>query len=407
MTTNYPQITTNAPATPAVPYLGNASFEDRMAFLKAAAKGEGFTLPSTIVPEGTTLIPYGEERQRALRAEIADLPDFTTAMNVVRAQSEQRRPVDIQARPSDLRMSPLGGLVTPLERTSLGMSYTDTGFAHLTQFIKPAHVRQGFASTLLALTPSARAVAYNDFAGRTESSPALIRIINVGNNRVVRAAASEQYTTVDDLDIVNAIESVIPAGAKARIIQTWDRTDLEIIWPALERQLKVGDIAKIVVHISNSETKAGSVRIMPKLLRVLCLNFTTAYADGLATDISIRHIGEAKAKFVAGFADALKAVEPFVQAFGDAYNVALPAQLSRGELAERLAKKYPSVTSDRLLADAVAMWDADGEKSAGDTLAGFVHALTRASQKLTMEKASAVEAVAGKLIVTGWEGLGL
>lgn len=87
----------------------------------------------------------------------------------------------------------------------------------------------------------------------------------------------------------------------------------------MSRQIKVGDIALIGLQVSNSQTKQGAIRIVPKVLRVLCLNFTTAWGEGADQEVSVIHMGEARRKFAEAMRNALAVVEPFVIAFGDAY----------------------------------------------------------------------------------------
>lgn len=54
---------------------------------------------------------------------------------------------------------------------------------------------------------------------------------------------------------------------------------------------------------------------------------------------------------------------------------------------------------------AASKWDADGVKGAGDTRAGLVNALTRASKELVYANAAPVEAAAGRIISEGWAAL--
>lgn len=145
-------------------------------------------------------------------------------------------------------------------------------------------------------------------------------------------------------------------------------------------------------------------RLTPKVLRVLCLNFTTAWGKGAEHDISVRHVGEARAKFARAIRDCIAVVEPFVHAFGDAYQNALPAFApTRGEAINKF------ITANDLtpkLGEAMAsVWDADGLMSAGNTLAGLANAATRAAQSYAFAGAEPIEAAAGKLIREGWAAI--
>lgn len=405
---------------PKIPYVGTLDFDTRMNVLKRLAVHKGFELPNTIVPEGTALIPYGEAKKRKLQCEIDALPNFEEALAGVHAHTANAKPADVEDKANAFTMLESGKLIraAAINGTGNAISYTPTAFSHLITEVKPKdRMLTGAAGTLLALTPAARAVAFNDFRSQmgTVSRDVLYRTVRTFDStgrvtgRALRAVCSPRYSKCDDLDVMAALQSALPAGAKLKVQKGWDRTDVEVIWPALNRQLRAGDIALVSIRISNSETKGGAIHITPQLLRVLCLNFTTAYAKGVDETIidttGIWHIGDAKAKFAEAFARALAAVEPFVQAFGDAYATPIPHHFTRAEIGERIERKFELAKSTVRLA--LENWDADGTMSAGDTLAGLVNALTRASQQFSMEKAEKVEAVAGRLVLGGWKEIGL
>jgi hypothetical protein len=204
--------------------------------------------------------------------------------------------------------------------------------------------------------------------------------------------------------LLDDLNAALPDGARCRYTQTESRSDVEILWPAMTRELKVGDIALIGLHVSNSQTRQGAIRIVPKVLRVLCLNFTTAWGESADAEVSIIHLGEARKKFAEAMRNAIAVVEPFVIAFGDAYQTALPAfAATRGEAIQKAVKKFelPAKFGDTV----AASWDMDGSRGAGDTLAGLVNAMTRAAQELPIDRAGAIEQGAGRLIRNGWREL--
>jgi len=394
-------------SSPTPAYVGEASFEERNAALKALAIEAGIRLPDTRVPEGESLLPIGEENKRKLASDVAKLPgvsDGLTALrSVITAQDARDSKVQIQRVRMD---SERAGLFGPGQNASDALAYTDSGFGHVVSYLDGP---RGTAGVLASLRPAARAAAFNDLAERARRNDAVVIRTIVeprSGRRVVRAVTSERHslTTGDDTVIADAIAASVPAGAKLRVTKTPDRSDFELVWPAMDRELRVGDVALIALSISNSETKAGSLKVAPKLLRVLCYNFTTAYSEGADEEISLKHVGDLRTKLPAAFARALKVVDPFVRAFGDAYKAAFPTFApTRGELLDRVAKKFELAESTLDLSG--QLWDADGSKTAGDTLAGLVNALTRASQEQTMESAAVTERAAGRLIVEGWGAL--
>ena len=397
--------------------VATASFAERMETLKQLASMTGIRLPATIIPEGESLIPYGVERQRALQDEIAALPSVQDAAELLRAVRTEQRPIDTAITINDLRMRPadagLHGRNCDPNKRALG--YTPVAFAQAAQFMKPSSVTGGFAPTLLALPPAIRAEAFNYFAesANTGDRKAVLRSALLPQyqsgaltlRRSIQAVVSERYSVVEDHDLVHDLSTALPDGAKCRFTQSESRSDLEVLWPAMARELKVGDIALIGIQATNSQTKQCSIRLVPKVLRVLCLNFTTAWGEGAEEEISIVHMGEARYKFQRAIRRVLDVVEPFIIAFGDAYQDRMPEAKTRGQLIEAAVRRFELPAR---FGDTVAQsWDMDGANSAGNTRAGLVNAITRAAQGLPMDKAATVEGAAGRIVKQGWSALGL
>lgn len=406
-----------------LPYMGQVDFESRNRALKALANAAGIRLPNTRVPEGESLLPVGEENKRALAVEVDALPDLEDGMLALKHRVGMERPRDVAVPLQRVRMDGgRGGLFGEGQPAEKALGYTHNGFGHIAAFAKPGSVRGGFAATLLALPPSIRAQAFNHFAEtavRPETKEVILRTHLAGvvpqvvagveviptPRRIIRAVVSPQYSAVDDVDLLTAmIQASIPAGAKLRVTRGSDDTFFEILWPAMKREIRVGDAVLIGVRARNSETKAGAVVVSGSILRALCYNFTTAWSEGAETEISIRHVGEARRRVGEAIVKAIATVEPFIKAFADAYQNELPAFApTRGEVLQMVGKVFELPTAT--LEDCVGAWDADGAKSAGDTLAGLVNAMTRASQKLSMADAAVVENAAGKMVARGWAAL--
>jgi Domain of unknown function (DUF932) len=397
-------------ADPIVPSFAHASFADRMSVLKQLATATGIRLPATIIPEGESLIPYGEERKRQLQEDIYSLPTLEQAFETLRDIRTEQAPMDVKVPLQRVRMNrDNAGLYGVGSEDKPTLAYSGTAFSQVAGFVKPASVSSGFAPTLLALPPAIRADAFNEFASRSvESRDVVLRTtkapIRTERGLVLRrsigAVVSERYSAVEDHELVRDLGYSLPAGARCRYTQTESRSDLEILWPAMSRELKVGDIALVAIQITNSQTKQASIRLTPKVLRVLCLNFTTAWGEGNDVDVSVRHVGEARAKFARAIRDCIAVVEPFVHAFGDAYRNPFPSNLVRGEVIRKFiaANKLPEALGERM-ADC---WDADGAMGAGNTLAGLANAATRASQQYALTQAESVESAAGRMIRQGW-----
>lgn len=389
-------------------------FAERMEMLKNLTAMEGIRLPATRLPEGTRLWEVGENAKRALKTTIQKLPEVLTALMGLRTRVEAEAIVDIKDIPIQrVRMSGKheAGLFLQGGDEAQAMGYTRAGFGHFAQFIRPPDVQDFVGNALACKDPFLRANWINHFANRAKSDDKVVIRTHIPDPenplRVIRAVTSTRHSleTGDDLAVLETLETKMASifrGAKARITRELDHSTFEIIWPAMDRELVVGDIAYIGVRITNSETKAFSLKVEVFLLRVLCANFTTAFTtDENEEEIVIKHLGDLRTKLPGAFEKALKRADPFVKLFTDAYQTDLPEfAKTRGEILERVRKamELPESTMQR----AGELWDADGKLSAGDTLAGLVNAMTRASQQDSMTKAGQVEAAAGKLIANGW-----
>ncbi len=387
-------------------YAGNLSFNERNQLLKSLAGSAGLRLPTTILPEGHALWDVGVQAQRRLAAEVKALPDLRDALVAMRTRIEQENPLDFKAVPvQTMRMDPRTGRLHGKDKdASSAIGYTNSGFSQTAQFLKPNAIRSGFAENMLALPEGLRASVFNHWANSsTRTDPLAVRTIvePSSGKRVIRALTSDRHSleTGDDRMIIDAIEArdVLMKGAKARITREHDRSEFEVIWPGMNRQLVVGDMALCGVRVKNSETKAGALKVEAFILRVLCANFTTAESVDLdGEELSLRHMGDLTLKLPRLFEKALSRIEPFVTAFSDAYQVHLPH--TRGETLAQVGKAYK--LGENVLQLAAEKWDADGIKSAGDTLAGLINALTRASQEQDIETAGVIEKIAGRMAVT-------
>lgn len=398
------------PVPSEVGYVGNAPVAERMDILHKLSGLSGIRLVETFFPEGTGLIQYGEEKKRRLNEEIKALPELVDALKGYRFLLEQEQHRDFLLPIQHVRMDPsTGGLYgkdNPNGRAR-AVGYDRVGFGHVVGFLKPPTVRAGFADTLLWAPKALRADLFNHAAAshaRKEMVTMRTAVEVASQKRFIRAVTSERHSLSkgDDAAVAAALEARVPRGAKCRITRESSYSSFELLWPAMERQIVVGDIAVIGLEVRNSETKQGSLKITAKLLQTLCVNFTTVWA-GKDEEIELRHIGDLTGKLTSAVIRTLAKVEPFVKAFGDAYQDTLPnAYPTRGEVLARVGYKY--ALPEKTLDLAGQFWDAH-PTARGDTRATLVNALTRASQHQTIEAAAETERVAGRVVVEGWNAL--
>lgn len=137
-----------------------------MNVLKQIASNTGVHLPAIIIPEGESLIPYGENRKRQLREEIYSLPSLPQAAQIIRDIRAEQQPHETVVQLRDVRMNPdNGGLYGPGLEAKNSLGYTPVAFNQAANVIKPTSVTLGFGQTLLALPAAIRAEAFNHFAG--------------------------------------------------------------------------------------------------------------------------------------------------------------------------------------------------------------------------------------------------
>lgn len=398
-----------------VTHASQLNHADRMSLLKQLSGTAGLRLPDTRLPEGTALWDVGEANKRKLQAEIERLPGFMQAAAAILARIEQEDPDDFpNCDINGFMMNPENGRIYGSEDDpTQAIGYTRSGFSQMIDFIKPGTVTSGAANVLLNLSPGVRALAYNEWANKSASEKMTIRVITEPRSgvRTIRAVTSSRHSLQygDDKAVLETLltnDFADLGTAKARITREHDRTEMELIWPTMKFQLAVGDIALVGIRITNSEVKKGSLRVEAFLLRVLCANFTTAYTkDDKAEEISIRHMGDLREKLVEAFGRALKRVQPFVRLFGDAYLIEKPDGQTRSDLLLKVRRAY--VLPEHAMSSTAQLWDIDGLASAGDTLAGLVNALTRASQEQELELATTMERAAGDLLHRKWAALGV
>lgn len=106
-----------------------------------------------------------------------------------------------------------------------------------------------------------------------------------------RAFLSNRYRILDHYDLLNAIlPKIHQVGCHPESMDITDRKlYLKCLFPAIEREVDVGDVVQAGLVISNSEVGLGSVRVEPLIYRLVCTNGLIAPDGG----ISKYHLGRA------------------------------------------------------------------------------------------------------------------
>lgn len=400
-------------------YIGTADFETRYDATKKLAEMVGLRMPKEFVKPGEALLEIGEENKQKMDAEVEALPNFRDGSGMLRERIRAEDAKDFKGTPIQ-RISMVATEGRPVLTWGDGdmenmtrTGYTRTGFGHLTDAIKPKGLI-GLSSNLLAIRdPDLRSKVFNHHAERAferNQLPVTLRTIvePASGLRVLRAVVSGQHSAAsgDDLAILNAMDAQLADSldkAKLRVTRNLERSYMELLWPAMKRQTKVGDIVLIGVRVRNSETKQGALKVEPFVLDTLCYNFTTAESTGGDEEVVIRHVGDLGPKLAQVFMRCLKKVDPFIKAFGDAYAAPLP--MTRGEILQRVASVFE--LPDPTIKAAAAAWDSQAQlhSSPGESLADLVNALTKASQDENMDEAMVTGRAAGTLVERGFAAL--
>lgn len=392
----------DAPVTPppAPRDMTITSPEERLAFLKDACQRAGIRLPETRVTEGEALIEVGVEKLRKLEAEVDALPTLREAADALAAREALERPASVEVAVRDLRMDPKDGSIT---RGGGSLNMTHRGLSQILDFAAPS-VRAP-EDTLAHLSPDTRSRAFNELVSKAPNRKIVLQTRKpMGGHRMVEAATSDRYAVLGDAALLTGLaaqEHRLGAGAKCRVtISPEGRVDVEIFWPTMKREIRVGDILTAGARISHAHFKQAGISSEAQVLRVLCYNLTTGTSvDDNAT--RMRHTGDPRALLanaVRATLDAAKRVEPLVLAFGESYRLALakPRADTVADLVK--ARRGWNDFGQPMATATLAAWDADGSQGAGDTLGGLANAITRASQAFPLSVATGAEALAGALI---------
>lgn len=142
---------------------------------------------------------------------------------------------------------------------------------------------------------------------------------------LIRGFLTDSYEPFDNLELFEAIQPYM-AGAETR----WDYSDdevthLSVTWPHTATEVKVGDVVKTGIHISNSEVGLRSVTIASYVYRLKCKNGMTGRDDGAM--FRFRHTGDGdnlrnkvKAAIESTYMETTKMIAQFKEALNKVIN---------------------------------------------------------------------------------------
>jgi len=107
-----------------------------------------------------------------------------------------------------------------------------------------------------------------------------------------RAIVSDQYTAIDDVDIMPMVSDVVSdLGGDVKIADFHpDYTHVRIVFPGTETETRPGDIIQTGIHLTNSEVGLRAVHLDAMVYRLICTNGMVRGESNGRT--SIRHVGD-------------------------------------------------------------------------------------------------------------------
>ncbi len=332
-------------------------------------------------------------------------PSATDGLNQWAEKVVAQDLTDVKDMPiRDIFMSPTtGGLYNKNKSGLHAIPATRTAIGHLMSYVKekPSNT----LGVLLDLPLAVRSQVFAEYMQRPEPRTVVLRTgLADSEKRVIRAVVTDTHSQDkgDDMAIIASLRSLgteILSQAKMRVIRQWDYTSTEIVLPNVGVQPKVGVTLYGRLSIINSETKGRSFEAIGGSMNLVCLNGMTRLMD--SSSFHVRHTGDISFRVRQSVRGAIEAVGEHLNVFKDAYGT--PLERPRADVISAFVKanELPETTGQAIQ----TLWDVDGERGAGDTLAGLVNSITRHAQSLSVESAITMEALAGETLHKGLAGL--
>lgn len=202
--------------------------------------------------------------------------DMTLTQLAAEIQRRQQSKRDYVARQDVLRFA-----VSSNDDASWGARLAVGSTTHALPLTVHAHgqlashygVPRAYYDRMLAEAPGLWRDSLQTWAGREGKATRMVRTLD----DQVRAFLSPRYRRIDDFDVAEATLPVIAEslGGDVRVEScalTPTRMWLKAFWPALQAEVKKGDVVQAGIMVRNSEVGAGALEVAPYLLRLVCLN---------------------------------------------------------------------------------------------------------------------------------------
>lgn len=371
------------------------------------ARAAGFTLPATVVPFGTKVIPEGQDRYRQSRATWEDMAGAGAVLaglgDRVRAERRSERVMALR----DLEMAPTGELQRRIGQTR-PLPLSRHAWEQLSRLSytpevpegqdSPGRVRllPGGADKYLSdpMTPIARRAAEVSYhlSQAHAGGRALLRLRERQEGEIF-AVLSPAYCTDADADkVADMLAARKFPGARGQAMYDGSKWSIDVLWhSAIEQGESVvaGEIFQAGVRIQSADDGTGKLRVQALLWRNLCLNFLVIGTACKETSTHhVRWSGTMGTWLQQAVDSALTSIDGFAGRWAEATKTAILGQ-HFGEPAEAFGKLVDldfisppegSGLSDKDYVDRlVSAYYAEQGQGAYVTVAATINALTRAA----------------------------
>lgn len=315
------------------------------------AREAGFTLPATVVPFGTKVIPEGQDRYRASRSAWEQMAPGGLVLDglkrTVRAEQRSNRICALR----DLEMAPTGELqrrigapdAMPLSRHAweqlASLSYTGTDGQGRRRLL-PAGADKYLSDPMTPIERRAAEVSYH-LSKASGGGRVMLRTRERDEGEVF-AVLSPAYCTDADADrVAEHMAGRRLPGARGQALYDGGRWSIDLLWhSALESHESVvaGEIFQAGVRISSADDGTGKLKVSALLWRNLCLNFLIIGTASKETSTHhVRWSGTMGDWLQVAVDSALRSIEGFTGRWSEATRTAILGQ-HYGEPSEAFGK---------------------------------------------------------------------
>ena len=227
-----------------------------------------------------------ETERQAIVHDTPEISKFSHLLDAVVEQSRNNKPIDVFNPLAKYKFSPANGgglpFLTRLGKDESPIFLADHAWRQICQL---ANIPYSYASTLdnaqlqnVCMNHAIQHRQTNRKGNIDINRMQMIRTLNGEGPQVARAVLSDRYAEFDDQELLEIMIESIPDRDTSVVrshIDPWGSSKFWITWDLKTSELRVGDVIKAGIQITNSETGQHSVEIKGMTYRLWCLNGAT------------------------------------------------------------------------------------------------------------------------------------